>query len=80
MFTLSGGEDRRNLYCLIVVSVCYAQLVGRRLGYDTRVTILGHVQRGGPPSAFDVILVTVTHQSTDYSVLSTVVLEMVISS
>ncbi len=27
-----------------------------RLGYDLRVTILGHVQRGGTPSAFDRIL------------------------
>lgn len=33
------------------------QLVVKRLGYDTRVTILGHVQRGGTPSAFDRILV-----------------------
>uniref|UniRef100_G1KHK4 ATP-dependent 6-phosphofructokinase n=2 Tax=Anolis carolinensis TaxID=28377 RepID=G1KHK4_ANOCA len=31
-------------------------LVVQRLGYDTRVTILGHVQRGGTPSAFDRIL------------------------
>ncbi|XP_048084182.1 ATP-dependent 6-phosphofructokinase, platelet type-like [Alosa alosa] len=31
-------------------------LVVNRLGYDTRVTILGHVQRGGTPSAFDRIL------------------------
>ncbi|XP_069770778.1 ATP-dependent 6-phosphofructokinase, platelet type-like isoform X3 [Narcine bancroftii] len=31
-------------------------LVVRRMGYDTRVTILGHVQRGGTPSAFDRIL------------------------
>lgn len=30
----------------------------KRLGYDTRVTILGHVQRGGTPSAFDRILVS----------------------
>uniref|UniRef100_A0A8D3D3H2 Phosphofructokinase, muscle b n=1 Tax=Scophthalmus maximus TaxID=52904 RepID=A0A8D3D3H2_SCOMX len=27
-----------------------------RLGFDTRTTILGHVQRGGTPSAFDRIL------------------------
>ncbi|RXN23017.1 ATP-dependent 6- liver type-like protein [Labeo rohita] len=27
-----------------------------RLGYDTRVTVLGHVQRGGTPSAFDRVL------------------------
>ncbi|XP_061443926.1 ATP-dependent 6-phosphofructokinase, platelet type isoform X3 [Rhineura floridana] len=31
-------------------------LVVQQLGYDTRVTILGHVQRGGTPSAFDRIL------------------------
>lgn len=33
------------------------QLVVKNLGFDTRVTILGHVQRGGTPSAFDRILV-----------------------
>ncbi|XP_009084070.1 ATP-dependent 6-phosphofructokinase, platelet type isoform X3 [Serinus canaria] len=32
------------------------ELVVQRLGFDTRVTILGHVQRGGTPSAFDRIL------------------------
>ncbi|XP_061470699.1 ATP-dependent 6-phosphofructokinase, muscle type isoform X2 [Rhineura floridana] len=31
-------------------------LVVKRLAYDTRVTILGHVQRGGTPSAFDRVL------------------------
>ncbi|XP_077347238.1 ATP-dependent 6-phosphofructokinase, platelet type isoform X2 [Lithobates pipiens] len=31
-------------------------LVVSQLGFDTRVTILGHVQRGGTPSAFDRIL------------------------
>ncbi|EHH18852.1 6-phosphofructokinase type C [Macaca mulatta] len=33
-----------------------SELVVTQLGYDTRVTILGHVQRGGTPSAFDRIL------------------------
>ncbi|RLV63380.1 hypothetical protein DV515_00018188 [Chloebia gouldiae] len=32
------------------------QLVVQRLGFDTRVTVLGHVQRGGTPSAFDRVL------------------------
>uniref|UniRef100_A0A8C5AT96 6-phosphofructokinase n=1 Tax=Gadus morhua TaxID=8049 RepID=A0A8C5AT96_GADMO len=32
------------------------QLVTDRLGFDTRTTVLGHVQRGGTPSAFDRIL------------------------
>ncbi|XP_041479318.1 ATP-dependent 6-phosphofructokinase, muscle type-like isoform X1 [Lytechinus variegatus] len=31
-------------------------LIVKRLGFDTRVTVLGHVQRGGNPSAFDRIL------------------------
>jgi len=31
-------------------------LVATRLKYDTRVTVLGHVQRGGIPSAFDRLL------------------------
>ncbi|KAJ8004390.1 hypothetical protein DPEC_G00135210 [Dallia pectoralis] len=31
-------------------------LMVNRLGYDTRVTVLGHVQRGGIPSAFDRVL------------------------
>lgn len=36
---------------------CLLKLVVQRLGYDTRLTVLGHVQRGGTPSAFDRILV-----------------------
>lgn len=32
------------------------KLISSRLHYDTRVTILGHVQRGGYPSAFDRLL------------------------
>lgn len=31
-------------------------VVKNTLKYDTRVTVLGHVQRGGSPSAFDRIL------------------------
>lgn len=29
-----------------------------KIGYETRITILGHIQRGGSPSAFDRILAT----------------------
>lgn len=32
--------------------------IEKRTGYDTRVTILGHVQRGGTPTAFDRVLST----------------------
>jgi len=33
------------------------QVVVENLQQDTRITVLGHVQRGGSPSAFDRILV-----------------------
>nr|XP_043883304.1 ATP-dependent 6-phosphofructokinase, platelet type-like isoform X5 [Solea senegalensis] len=48
-----GAIDRQGR---AVTSDCIKDLVVSRLGFDTRVTILGHVQRGGTPSAFDRIL------------------------
>ncbi|XP_054642312.1 ATP-dependent 6-phosphofructokinase, liver type [Dunckerocampus dactyliophorus] len=39
-----------------ISSAYLKDLVVKRLNYDTRVTVLGHVQRGGTPSAFDRIL------------------------
>jgi 6-phosphofructokinase 1 len=33
-------------------------LIERRTGYETRVTVLGHIQRGGSPTAFDRVLGT----------------------
>ena len=35
-----------------------AEAIEQRTGYEARVTILGHVQRGGAPSAFDRVLAT----------------------
>jgi len=34
------------------------ELVKERTGFDTRVSVLGHIQRGGTPSAFDRVLAT----------------------
>ncbi|XP_058601546.1 ATP-dependent 6-phosphofructokinase, platelet type isoform X6 [Onychostoma macrolepis] len=48
-----GATDRRGNP---ISSNAVKDLVVRCLGFDTRVTILGHVQRGGTPSAFDRIL------------------------
>ncbi|XP_057178182.1 ATP-dependent 6-phosphofructokinase, platelet type isoform X3 [Triplophysa rosa] len=48
-----GAIDRHGK---AITSSIVKDLVVRRLGFDTRVTILGHVQRGGTPSAFDRIL------------------------
>jgi phosphofructokinase-like protein len=35
-----------------------AREIRARTGFDTRVTVLGHVQRGGTPTAFDRVLAT----------------------
>ncbi|MHB1376440.1 MAG: 6-phosphofructokinase [Candidatus Humimicrobiaceae bacterium] len=37
-----------------------AKEIEKRTGYETRVTILGHLQRGGRPTAFDRVLATRT--------------------
>ncbi|XP_074549085.1 ATP-dependent 6-phosphofructokinase, platelet type isoform X4 [Halichoeres trimaculatus] len=48
-----GAIDRNNK---VITTDYIKNLVVKCLGFDTRVTILGHVQRGGTPSAFDRIL------------------------
>lgn len=40
------------------VSHRLAPLLEERTGFETRVTVLGHVQRGGTPTAFDRVLAT----------------------
>jgi 6-phosphofructokinase 1 len=32
--------------------------IEQRTGYETRVSVLGHIQRGGTPTAFDRVLAT----------------------
>jgi 6-phosphofructokinase 1 len=65
---LHGAYARGKAHALVVVAegASYnAQRLGKhfethreRLGFDLRVTTLGHVQRGGVPSAFDRLLAT----------------------
>ena len=40
------------------VSYAIAEELERRTGFETRVTVLGHTQRGGTPTAFDRVLAT----------------------
>ena len=40
------------------VSTGVAKQISRRLGMETRVTVLGHLQRGGIPTPFDRVLAT----------------------
>jgi len=35
-----------------------AEEIERRIGFETRVVVLGHIQRGGTPTAFDRVLAT----------------------
>ena len=35
-----------------------AEQIEKRTGFETRVTVLGHIQRGGSPTAFDRVLGT----------------------
>ena len=35
-----------------------ADIIEKKTGYETRVTVLGHIQRGGSPTAFDRVLGT----------------------
>lgn len=45
-----GAQDRHGKP---ITSQYVKQVIEDRLGEDTRITVLGHVQRGGSPSAFD---------------------------
>jgi 6-phosphofructokinase 1 len=40
------------------IGVTLERAIEQRTGYETRATILGHVQRGGTPTAFDRVLAT----------------------
>ncbi len=51
-----GARDREGRP---ITSAYVKEVLEKRLGFDTRVTILGHVQRGGAPSAFDRYMSTV---------------------
>ncbi len=59
---LKRGQKRGKLHSIIIVAEGAASglQIGNQIkeksGFDTKVTILGHIQRGGTPTAFDRIL------------------------
>lgn len=65
---LRSAHDRGKRHAIVVVAegskynayrlVDYFKEHSERLGYEARATVLGHVQRGGVPSAFDRMLAT----------------------
>jgi ATP-dependent phosphofructokinase / diphosphate-dependent phosphofructokinase len=54
----SGEVDSFGHVRLGGIGQLLAEQIEERTGYETRVTILGHVQRGGTPTAFDRVLAT----------------------
>lgn len=54
----SGGHDAFGHERLGGIASVLAPEIESRTGFETRVTILGHVQRGGTPTAFDRVLAT----------------------
>ncbi len=54
----SGEPDQFGHERLGGIGQTVAEEIERRTGFEARVTILGHVQRGGTPSAFDRVLAT----------------------
>ena len=59
---LLEGYNRGKSHCILLVAegagdvYKIAKMMGDKIGFQMRVTILGHLQRGGSPSAFDRIL------------------------
>lgn len=62
IFKLERGLNRGKLHSIIIVAegaasgLAIGEEIRRRTGLETRVTILGHLQRGGTPTALDRVL------------------------
>jgi phosphofructokinase-like protein len=54
----SGAPDAFGHARLGGIGAWLAEQIEQRTGFEARVTILGHVQRGGTPTAFDRVLAT----------------------
>ncbi len=64
--TVENAYIRGKTHCIIVVAEGFKpgtteladMIASMDIGFDTRLTILGHIQRGGRPTAFDRMLAT----------------------
>jgi phosphofructokinase-like protein len=56
--TTARGTDAFGHQRLGGIGAALAEQIEAITGYETRVTVLGHVQRGGTPSAYDRVLAT----------------------
>jgi len=58
LVTQSGEKDEFGHARLVANGNTLAQEIERRTGFETRTVVLGHIQRGGSPTAFDRVLAT----------------------
>jgi 6-phosphofructokinase 1 len=55
---VTSGEDEFGHARLGGIGALLEREIEARTGYETRTTVLGHIQRGGTPTAFDRVLAT----------------------
>ena len=58
METLEGGTDEFGHARLGGIGQRLEREIESRTGFESRATVLGHIQRGGTPTAFDRVLAT----------------------
>ncbi len=58
METMTAGEDEFGHARLGGIGQHLEREIEERTGYESRATVLGHIQRGGTPTAFDRVLAT----------------------
>jgi ATP-dependent phosphofructokinase / diphosphate-dependent phosphofructokinase len=56
--TVASGEDEFGHVRLGGIGQLLEREIEARTGFETRATVLGHIQRGGTPTAFDRVLAT----------------------
>jgi 6-phosphofructokinase 1 len=56
--TIAQGTDAFGHARLGGIGSALGEEIEAQTGYETRVTVLGHVQRGGTPTAYDRVLAT----------------------
>ncbi len=55
---VGGDKDEFGHERLGGIGMMLEREIGQRTGFDSRATVLGHIQRGGTPTAFDRVLAT----------------------
>jgi len=58
IFTQEEKKDEFGHVRLGGIGQVLGKLIEKKTGFETRVTVLGHIQRGGTPTAFDRVLAT----------------------